>query len=114
MTKRIFTASNGQEIRVNSGIVEIFDGVHNELEEYDYLDESNLTALREFFAWQDSPPWHDAKEGDVWVLHFKGAVLSPEAYSFQGGVFKPTSGRNWTTEPTNPSIDTAEKLWPRD
>lgn len=64
-----FTATNNHIVKVDKyGDVRIYgDGVN--LDDYNPLNEGDLLALREFFAYQDTvKPHHSAQVGEVWDL----------------------------------------------
>lgn len=65
-----------------------------------------VVALREFFQHEANyRPWHDAKEGEVWVLDLTNGQTHPAI--FQADAFRDTGG-SWTVN----EITSARKIWP--
>lgn len=63
-------------------------------------------ALIEFVNYEaNHKPWHDAKEGDVWVLELTNGQTHPAI--FQADAFRDTGGA-WTAN----EIANARKIWP--
>jgi len=76
MEKR-FTASNDVAIvRRDNDTYTILDAhdSYNRLGEYDYLNSSDMQALREFFAGGEEfdKPNRNAKRGQIWAITYKG------------------------------------------
>src|SRR5690625_1001900 len=84
--------------------------VQNANQERNISPSAKASARRYFDAHPEPKPWHDAKEGQVWILEVAGDSGSLPMIANDCGEFISSNGNPMSV--TNPFIQSARRLWP--